>query len=81
MPRLSQLFTIFQKQYLLYEVVGHWLIHDTNLIFQFQNIFQPSSFLNADDSSIDSICKSMLGIYKPWMLKQFDPQSHYGAFS
>ena len=55
-------------------VVGH-LAHslDTNLIFQFQNIFQPSSFLNADDSSIDSICKSMLGIYKPWMLKQFDP--------
>lgn len=55
-------------------VVGQ-LAHslDTNLIFQFQNIFQPSSFLNSDDSSIDSICKSMLGIYKPWMLKDYDP--------
>ena len=53
---------------------------DTKLIFQFQNIFQPSSFLNSDAPSIDSICKSMLGIYKPWMLKHFDPANSLQCF-
>ena len=53
---------------------------DTNLIFQFQNIFQPRLFISADDTSIDSICRSMLGIYKPWMLDQYEPAKSLRGF-
>ena len=46
---------------------------DTKIIFHFQNIFQPKSFLNSNDLSADQVGASMLGIYKPWMLAQYDP--------